>query len=248
MSEKKRLNAIYIITYLVIFFALWSIRGLIILPVYLDQLDGIAFQVADTAIKLLIWTLPAIILIKYFQGDMWVNLKGMFTSKPKWSKTNPYMRPKETWFSLQSSEESPQWSIEDLFILVAIILLFPLRAFGSLGTFAIHPDFTPVAMIGSVIFVGITEEVVFRGWLLNASLKKIKLGSAVLLNMVLFTLIHYPFWIYLGYNFAAFLSGSAAVMLLSVLCSYSFVRTKNIIVPIGLHMIWNLSIALFAGS
>jgi membrane protease YdiL (CAAX protease family) len=75
-----------------------------------------------------------------------------------------------------------------------------------------------------------------------------KLLPAIILNAVLFALIHFPVWIYLRHDIATFVSGSISIMGLSALFAFSFVRTKNIIVPMALHMIWNLLVAVFFGD
>ena len=213
MTEKRRLTNYKIAVYLIIFFAIWSVRELYIRPVFLDQLDGLAFQIAESSMKLLVWTLPAILLIKHFKDDMWISLKEMFTNRPKWFKQAPIL------------------------LLVFVPLIQPLVVNGGLS---IRTDFQPVSLIQGVLFVGVTEELVFRGFLLNAFLKKMKIIPAIALNEVLFALIHYPIWIYFGFGLTEILSASVQVFFIGAFFSYSFLKTKNILVPIGLHMIWNL--------
>ena len=217
MVKESKLSVLYIGIYLVVFFAVWSVRELYIRPVFLDCLDGIAFGLAESAMKLLVWTLPAILLIKHFHDDMWIGLKEMFANKPI--------------------------RFKDAYIL--LIVFVPLVSAVISGDFGIRSDFVPSAFISSVLFVGITEELVFRGFLLNAFLKKMKMPYAIALDAVLFTLIHYPIWIYRGLTISEFLSGNVVVPMLSVLFAYSFIKTKNILVPITLHMLWNLQVGLF---
>ena len=145
----------------------------------------------------------------------------MFTNKPKWFRDAP----------------------------VLLLVFIPvLQSLVHNGGIAIHPNFAPLSLVGAVVFVGITEELVFRGFLLNAFLKKMKMQYAVALDAVLFTLIHYPIWIYQGLEIPDFLIASAMVPLLSVFFAYSFIKTKNIIVPMILHMIWNLFTIMLFGS
>jgi len=225
MIEKRTLTPFKIGIYIIIFFAVWSVRELYIRPVFLNSLDGITFGLVESSIKLLVWTLPAILLIRHFHNDMWAHLKAMFTNKIKWSR--------------------------DYYFLIAIIAIPIVRALSAWlasGEIGIHPDFVPARLLEAVVFAGITEEVVFRGFLLNAFLKKMKVQHAIALDAVLFTLIHYPIWIYRGFDFSDFLTASVAVAVLSVGFAYSFIQTKNIFIPMALHMMWNLSIHLFFGS
>jgi len=213
MIESPKLTANKISIYLLLFFAIWSARELVVQPAFLSPLDNILSELIGESLKLLIWTLPAFLLIKHFHDDMWIGLKEMFTTKPKWFTNAPM-----------------------LFIVLAPIL----RVFFIHRTIAIDPDFDPTRLIGGVLFVGITEELVFRGFLLNAFLKKLEMKRAIALNEVFFVLIHYPIWIYNGLDVTAFLTSSVAIFALGVLFSYSFIKTKNIFIPIALHMVWNL--------
>jgi len=161
------------------------------------------------------------LLIRYYQGDMWIGLKDMFTTKPKWFKGAP---------------------------LLLLVFAPILQSLLHRGTIAIHPNFEPTSLIGAVVFVGITEEIVFRGFLLNAFLKRMKMQYAIALDAVLFLFIHYPIWIYRGLGASEILMASVTVPILSVFFAFSFIKTKNIIVPIVLHMIWNLLTITLFGS
>ncbi|MCL2200602.1 MAG: CPBP family intramembrane metalloprotease, partial [Oscillospiraceae bacterium] len=105
--------------------------------------------------------------------------------------------------------------------------------------------FEPMSLIHGVMFAGITEDMVFRAFLLNAMLKRMQPVQAVTVDAVLFALIHYPIWIYFGFDPVTILLSSVQVMLISALFAYSFIKTRNILVPIALHMIWNLLVMLF---
>jgi len=207
--------------YLILFFVVWSIRELVIQPVFISPLDDIAAAIIGQTIKLLVWTLPAVLLIRYFHNDMWIGLKEMFTTKPQWFKEAP--------------------------ILLLVFLPFA-QSLVHNGTIAIHPDFVPSSLIGAVVFVGITEELVFRGFLLNVFLKRMKMQYAVALDAVLFLFIHYPIWIYRGLAISEIWAASLVVPFISAFFAYSFIKTRNIFVPIVLHMIWNLLTIILFGS
>ena len=221
MIEKRTLSTLHIAVYLVVFFTVWSVRELVIQPVFLSPLSDVASAIIGETIKLLVWVLPAVLLIRHFHNDMWIGLHNMFTTKPKWFQGAP------------------------LLLLVFVPIL---QSLIHNGTIAIHPYFEPTSLIGAVLFVGITEELVFRGFLLNAFLRKMKMRYAVALDAVLFLLIHYPIWIYRGLGSSEILMASTIVPVLSVLFAYSFIKTKNILVPIVLHMIWNLLTIILFGS
>ena len=64
MIENRKLTNTKVGIYLLLFFAIWSVRELVIQPVFLNPLDNIFSELIGAAIKLLVWTLPAILLIR----------------------------------------------------------------------------------------------------------------------------------------------------------------------------------------
>ena len=238
-EEEIKLTWKKICIYFFVFCLLWSIRELVIRPVFLDSLNDILFQVMETIIKISIWTLPAIFLIKHYKNDMWISLKEMFINKPEFFKRE-VLEKKPKWFELKI-EKDP------LIVYLLFLLIIPFRAFISLKELTIHPSFQIIKMIEIVLFVGITEEIVFRGWLLNSFIKRMKLWPAILLNSVLFLFIHFPIWIYFKHDLFTILSNSFGVFGVSVLLCILFIKSKNIIIPILFHMIWNLLLTFFFG-
>ena len=217
MIEERKLSALHVGMYVVIFFAVWSVKELIIEPLWLNRLDSVTWQISETLIKLSVWAVPAVLLIKRFRDDMRVSLKEMFTNKPRLFKTAP----------------------------ILLLVFFPLiNALFIHGEIAIRPNFQP-AGIAWLVFGSAIEEIVFRGFLLNTMLKRIKTWQAVMIDAVLFALIHYPIWIYSGLDFLAILSNSVMILPVSVLFAFSFIKTKNILVPMAIHILWNLLGTLF---
>ncbi|MCL2108730.1 MAG: hypothetical protein FWH20_05235, partial [Oscillospiraceae bacterium] len=64
MTKTRSLTIGKIVIYCIVFFAIWSVRELIIRPVFLDSLNDVISSVAETLMKISVWTVPAIILIK----------------------------------------------------------------------------------------------------------------------------------------------------------------------------------------
>ena len=97
-----------------------------------------------------------------------------------------------------------------------------------------------------VLFVGITEEMVFRGWLLNVTVSENRKWLPIIINAVMFLLIHFPIWIKSGVFIDSFTSlNFLCVPILSVIFSWSFIKSKSIWIPITLHMYWDLLMCLF---
>lgn len=81
MTKKKKTKVLII--YSIIFYALWAIMELI----FKDAIDNalknevITEFMKEVVIKNLLWTIPAIALIKYFKDDVYIPLKEMFSTK-----------------------------------------------------------------------------------------------------------------------------------------------------------------------
>jgi len=166
-------------------------------------------------IKTAVWVLPAMLLVHKFHDTVQIGLKEMFVTKVKW------------------------WRYLWIYALLAVwVLLGGLR---SGFFFSLEPD----ALI-IVFFVGITEEMVFRGWLLNATVKDMPKWLAVLINAVLFLCIHFPRLIQEGVLLSTFTSYNfIGLLALSAIFSVSFLKSKNLFIPITMHMIYDLLAFVF---
>lgn len=60
-------------------------------------------------------------------------------------------------------------------LLLVMILYLLIGSYLQYGNLKIRESFQLVSIINSVLFVGITEETVFRGWILNSLLTKINM-------------------------------------------------------------------------
>ena len=226
MIKNKKL-IVTLVIYCILFYGFWAVLELLIknqLLALTGNNDIVMEFIRSGIIKNLVWTVPAIILVKKFESDMYIGLKEMFTTKINFLQILP------------------------IFIL-CIIYCFA-AAFRSVGI-SIKESFGWSQII-IVIFVGITEEMVFRGWLLNSTLKNAdkewKQWLAVGINSVMFLCIHFPIWIHDGVFFTN-LQGLAfmGIIILSFIFSWLFIKTRNILVPVALHMLYDLLIFMLIG-
>ena len=170
-------------------------------------------------IKNLVWTVPALYLIHHYSSNLFISFNEMFTRKVRWVKWLP------------------------LFLLFTIYLLA--GSHFTTGKIALSPDFNSELII-IFLFVGLTEELVFRGWLLNATIDSNNKWQTILINAFLFLLIHFPIWIQTGAFIKNMISLDFLVVpILSIIFSWSFIRSRSIFVPIALHMYWDLLMFLF---
>lgn len=210
-----------LIVYVIVFYAVWTAwelwaKGLITAAVPNVYLSQF---IKSGVIKNLVWTLPALMLINRFRSDVYVGAKEMFTTKGNILRYLP------------------------LFLLFTVYLLG--GAFLQKGRIAVSEAFGLDKLI-VVLFVGITEETVFRGWLLNATLSERKKWLPVAANAVMFLLIHFPVWIHDGVFVENFRNlGFLSILVLSVIFSVTFIKSKSIWIPVALHMYWDLMMFMF---
>ncbi len=206
-----------LIIYSVMFYAMWTVFHFFIDPWITSTFpnEAVSNLIGEGIIKNLIWTLPAVILISKYKNEVSLNLKEML----KWNRDcNKYLLLFPAFLA---------------YIILGIVL--------HGGKLAVNSEFG-IADIVTVLFVGVTEESVFRGWLLNSTLKRNE-NAAIAVNSLMFLMIHFPIWICEGVFFTNFANfGFVSIVALSVIFSLIFTKTKNIILPITLHMFWDLLI------
>lgn len=215
-QNKSNHLIITLIIYSVLFYGLWALYeffGSSALDSVISN-PVICELIKEGIIKNLVWTVPAMLLVYHFSSEVFVTLKEMFTNKVRWLKSLPV------------------FAVFTIYILGIILLRDE--------PFDISRYFDAVRIIG-LLFVGITEEMVFRGWLLNATLTRCRKWQAIALNAVMFTIIHFPIWIMKGMFVSTITSFNfLTIMILSIIFSISFIKSRSILLPIALHMYWDL--------
>ena len=207
------------IIYIIVVYFVWTVFEFFIKDAIDSVIPNIVLSqiVKSGIIKNLVWTVPAFILISKF--CVCITLKEMFTTKVNALKYLP------------------------LFILFTVYLL--VGAILEKGGLALAKDFGADEII-IVLFVGLTEEMVFRGWLLNATITEENKWKCIIVNAVMFLVIHFPSWIHKGIFISSFTGfGFVSVIVLSAIFSLTFMKSRNILIPITLHMYWDLLMFMF---
>lgn len=218
-TEQQKATVLF--PYIFIFFVIWAAYHFFAVPWLTSQISSewLCALVTEGFLKNLIWTLPAFCLLKKFADDAMVKPQELF-------RFNRHCLPWLTAFAL----------------FAVYIFIGAYKLHGGLhiqSTFGIDSVLT-------VLFVGLTEEMVFRGWLLNVTYSDQHKWLAIGANAVLFLMIHFPKWIMDGTFVSSFTSlGFVCILALSVVFSLAFLRTKSLLLPVGLHMFWDLLMFLF---
>ena len=223
MSRKnnKELSFLKILLLFVIHLVVWGIYALLLVPVLKNGLGGLGYELVGETIKLITWTMPAVFLVRHYSSDMFLTLREMLSSRVK---PMPY-----------------------------VLLSIGTLAYCLVSSIVVHGNVTLIRpdplshLIGTVLLVGITEEVLFRGFFLNALLKKTRIVYAHGISSLMFVAIHLPWWIYSGSvsDLSSALFACASIFILGFIFGWVFMKSRNIFIPIFLHMLWNLLQTLF---
>lgn len=200
--------------YCAVFFAFWALYVLVWSRSVQAALPPVAAALAGEGIKLASWAAPACLLVSHFRRDVEIPLPGLFA------------RP----------SGSPMPFVYGLLLLAGAPFL------GAL----VRQDLSlqlppPTEWISTVVFVGISEELVFRGWLFNYFCKNASMQTANILQAALFVLIHFPTWIRSGSFFEPFtlLALVAGIFLRGWIFGYLVQKNRSLWPAILLHMINN---------
>ncbi|MBM3209249.1 CPBP family intramembrane metalloprotease [Candidatus Shapirobacteria bacterium] len=121
--------------------------------------------------------------------------------------------------------------------------------FFKYGTFDFIKITPAVFWLGLAIslFTAISEEVVFRGYLLHRLFEALRNEwQVVLLSSLGFVVMHLPMVVFgFHYGFAQIYTYSVLVFFYSLGAGILFLRTGNIIAPILMHLFWSWPIILF---
>ena len=217
--KNQKLAKTYLI-YLICFYIVWILKAFALNPILTQVIekDSVAwYLVSDGIIKNICWTLPAVLLIKKFDDDLYIHKKELFSKPADWKG---YL---------------PIFGYVTAFCIIHSII--------SHKGFYFNPDGL-IACI-AFLFVGVTEEFVFRGFLLNATYTEKNKYFALGLNALLFLCIHFPSWMIHGEFVTNFVSlRFIFIILLSLLFSWTMLKFRNIWIPVGLHMLWDILVEL----
>ncbi len=221
--EEKSTKLTAAILYAIVLYALWTVLELLVVPAIQTQLSETAFDlIKEVVLKTLIWAVPSVYFIRKYD-------KALYIGKDE----------------ICSVGRSTLWVLPGLLLITVYFLAFAWQQYGKI---TVNPAFQGFRATGVlvVLFVGIGEELVFRGWLLNAMLQEKRQWLPVLLNAVLFVLIHFPVWFREGMLGLYLTSGAfLQIMVLAVVLSWSFIKSRSIVVSVILHVYWNLMCEVF---
>ncbi|MDQ0229162.1 CPBP family intramembrane glutamic endopeptidase [Metabacillus malikii] len=214
-----KVNNHYIWVYFMIFFTIWCIRELWFVQ-YLDLIDPVPRAIASAVTKLVIWIIPVIFIINIVENTDPYSFLGLRKNIKKGLISTG-------WVTLV---------FISYFVVVNIIIL------GKNINFQIEFN----QWLNTVLLVGITEEIVFRGFLLRKLIDSYKFWIANTITSLLFVSIHFPIWLYKGlFQFPNILGSIISVFVLSIIFGFVYKKSNSLWSVIIVHSSYNLFVLLF---
>ena len=202
-SVKRKIDLSRLVVYFSAFFIIWALNEIIIDPFINENYSFIFHLLFRRILKITVWVVPVFLYLRY------VDCTNAFT----FIKANKY------------TIKSLKWTVIGI-------------GFYTLRTI-LQLRFTPSEMIsmnlgveawtGAVLFVGITEEIVFRGFLLEKLRRNVGFGYSNIISSILFVLIHFPIWYMRGIlEFPTILLTMISVFIISIFQGYIFNKGESI--------------------
>lgn len=202
------------------FVAFWTVYEVFISPYIKGQCDFL-FNLLNPIVKLLTWTLPVLVTL-YVKG------KNIFS----YLKLNNNMRFAIVWSVIAS-----------LFIISYNLLM----EYVFYGKFKINPYFDVNKWISSVLLIGFTEEILFRGYFLQELQHYFEFKVANFYTSLLFLVIHFPIWYAQSSQIANGLMEWIFLMTFvfwfSIVQGYLFKQSHSLWPCITMHMINNFLVS-----
>ena len=194
-----------------IFITIWSINILFISPKLIIFGDDIAVFL-QIIIKFILWCGYGYYFIKLYNKNLAIKKEELFKMK-----SHHFM----------------------LKILLAVVVVAILSMFKNHRGFNIN-SFTLEDFINKFLLVGIEEELVFRGLVLNGLTKKETFIKASIVTSILFALIHIPGYIRLELELGLIIINCLKILAVSCVYNYIFKETKSIWPIVIIHGVWDL--------
>jgi len=214
---KKKTNLFFpVAIYYLLLLSLWFVFHLIFSPWQMTYTGEYLGEVINSLTKVIFWFFPSIYLIKRYKSELTYSLTDLFYSKIKWSVE--------------------MWGV------LLLICMPVIRNFIQNKSLILNQNFKPSDWIWLAV-VGLTEEMVFRGWIQNVLMSKMQISNAMIITNILFIIIHFPIQMHNG-TFPSF-SHFINIFIIGMIFSYSLYKTENLCVPIILHTLYDLLVTAF---
>ncbi|WP_167751495.1 CPBP family intramembrane glutamic endopeptidase [Lentibacillus salicampi] len=176
--------------------------------------------ITSAGIKIVVWVLPVLWLVTAVEKRNPLTYLGLSVNVSKGLKW-------AGWFTL---------ALAVCFLMANVLIL------GN----GINLDLGFDEWLNTIIIVGITEEIVFRGFILNKCMEMFNFWKANIITSLLFVSIHFPIWIYEGlFQFPYVIGTTVNVFVVGVLFGYVYKKSGSLWSVIIIHSMYNLFVTVF---
>lgn len=207
----------------IFFWCLWlAVQVVINVPVE-HHLYGWPQELTLDAVKLLVWC----------GGAWWF----IHQAEPR----SLAIAPADQW--------RPNWSFRAGYWIWLVVVLYLLAQFYlSHHGLRFSRTFVPQYWGRYFMVVGVTEEFMFRGYFLNALLKRVSFTRANTLQAIAFAAMHIPRYLTTVPTMSptAWISNLVSVAVLGALFGWLYAKSKSLWPGIILHMTWDILVTAFA--
>ena len=214
VKKEKKLR--FLIAYILIFFIVWANYSLYFTNVLIS--NSVLNFIIKNSIKYIVWTIPVFIILSCVY------------------KVSPI-----TYLKLNNN--IMRGLIYGVILGFIIVLFHVIRNYmmGD-GRFDFNIDL--YTWVHRIILIGLTEEVVFRGFILQKLQEEIKFRYANAISSILFVLIHFPKWYVSGMlsheKIILFMMSIMFTFVFGLLQGYILKRTKSLWACMIIHSFNNL--------
>lgn len=186
---------------------------------YLNVMHPVLAAILSSIVKITVWIIPVILFVVIFERKdpiSYLRLKSNFQKGLKWA----------IWITL---------ALAIYFIIIGI-------ATDSQFNLNLGWDF----WLNTFIFVGLTEEIVFRGYILRKLMVRCKFWKANTVTSFLFVSIHFPIWNYDGlFEFPDIIYTIVQVFFISLIFGLIYKKTGSLWSVIIIHSMYDLLVSMF---
>jgi uncharacterized protein len=201
-----------------LFYLIWALRAtLFYSAVDLSISAGVARLIFSNLVKGLLWVLPAVIYL------CWVE------------RQNPLV-------VMRITTSMIRWKLAALVCLIFFILVFTVEYFATGRSLLPLFQAAPATLLSALFSVSVSpvfEELLFRGLVLPKLQENTPFWRANLAQSFLFTLVHWPNWLWTKGFQPDLLVTSASIFLLGCLLGWLVQRTNSIWPPVMIHIVNN---------
>jgi membrane protease YdiL (CAAX protease family) len=210
-----------LLVYVGLFFLVWTLRATILYRVDAGIESEAWRHVYSNAIKLVVWVVPVFFYLRRVDG-----------------------REPFSYLKLNTSPERK--SLPRAF--VAIVVYFSLVTLVSLFVQGkrVSVNFNGLALASTAVS-SLSEEIMFRGFLLNELRERVRFPAANLSAALLFALVHAPNWLWTRGFQTTLLFDLFGVFALACFLGYLLKKTDTLWVCVGAHVLNNFLASLLHG-